>query len=63
MSDVNEIKKKVGLEITPHPRSKGDWLVRCEQLLPWPIWFKRREDAVSYAEWLGRGRAVELLTP
>jgi len=29
MSEVKESKPKVLIEILPHPRSKGDWPVRC----------------------------------
>jgi hypothetical protein len=51
---------KILIEVVPNPRFKGDWQVRCERLLPWPIWFKDRQPAISYAEWLGSGREVEL---
>ncbi len=50
---MSERKTPIVIEVLPHPRSKGDWLVRCGELLPWPIWFKDREQAISYAEWLG----------
>ncbi len=60
MGDVNECKTKIVIEVVPHPHVKGDWLVRYERLLPWPIWFKNREHAISYAEWLGKGRELEL---
>ena len=60
MSDVTETKPKMVIKVIPHPSVKGDWLVRCERLLPWPIWFKDRQQAISYAEWLGSEREVEL---
>jgi hypothetical protein len=60
MDAVGERKTKIVIEVIPHPRSKGDWQVRCQQLLPWPIWFKDHKDAISYANWLGREYDVEL---
>ena len=60
MGDVAERKTKIVIAVIPHPRSKGDWQVRSEHLLPWPIWFKDHKDAVSYGNWLGRGYDVEL---
>ena len=30
MSDINESKPKILIEVIPHPRFKGDWLVRKE---------------------------------
>jgi hypothetical protein len=51
MSDTNDHKLKIIIEVITHPGFRGDWQVRCKRLLPWPIWFKSREHAISYAKW------------
>ena len=48
------------IEVVPHPRSRGHWLVKSPPILPHPIWYTNKEDAVSYAEWLANGREVEI---
>jgi hypothetical protein len=50
IDEVNERKPQILIEVLPHPRFKGDWLVRCDKLQPYPIWFKSREHAISYAD-------------
>ena len=49
------------IEVIPHPKILGDWLVRSEGLLPYPVWYKDREHAISYAEWLARDNKAEVV--
>ena len=51
------------IEIIPHPKIRGHWLVKSLLILPYPIWYKNKEDAVSYAEWLAAGREAEIKDP
>ncbi len=50
---MSETKIVIYFEL--HRSAKGEWQVRCPRLLPYPLWFKDREYALSYAQWLGRG--------
>ncbi len=46
--------RAVVIRVVPHPQFKGDWLVECRELLPHALWYKRREDAISYAKLLSK---------
>jgi len=41
-------------EIVPHPRSRGDWLLKPSRGAPFGLRYKERAYAVSYAEWVAR---------
>jgi hypothetical protein len=38
------------IEVVPYPKIPGDWLVRSKGLLPYPVWHKNKQHAISYAE-------------
>jgi hypothetical protein len=40
--------------IVPHPRYRGDWLLRPNRGAPFGLWYRDRSHAVSYAEWVAR---------
>jgi hypothetical protein len=44
----------VCFEIIPHPRSRGDWLLKPTRGAPFGLWYRDRAHAVSYAEWVAR---------
>ena len=48
------------IDVVPHPKIRGHWLVKSPPILPYPIWYTNKEDAVSYAEWLAKGREAEI---
>jgi hypothetical protein len=48
------------IEVVPHPKIRGEWLVRSVAILPYPVWYKDKQQAVSYAEWLARDNSVEI---
>jgi hypothetical protein len=52
------------VEVLRHPNGR-DWLVKCEGILPWPIWYKQKADAVSYAQWIAQDHdaAVKIHEP
>ncbi len=51
--------KEVVITVVAHPRFKDDWLVQCKELLPNPLWYKSRENAIYYAKLLGKDNAGE----
>jgi hypothetical protein len=46
--------EKLTFEIVPHPRWRGDWLLKPNRGAPFGLWYRDRDHAVSYAEWVGR---------
>ena len=42
------------LEMIPHPRCRGDWFLKPSWGAPSGLWYRERQFAVSYAEWLAR---------
>jgi hypothetical protein len=52
--------KPLLIEVIPHPRIRGDWLVKSEGLLPYPVWYKNKDYAISYAQWLARDNQAEV---
>lgn len=53
------------IEVVRHPKIRGDWQVRAEGILPYPLWYKSKEDAVSYAKWLvkdNKGKSEFMMT-
>jgi hypothetical protein len=49
------------VEVVPHPKIRGHWLVKSQKLLPYPIRFTNKQDATNYAEWVGRDRSFEIV--
>ena len=45
---------QVTFEIVPHPRFRGDWLLKPNRGAPFGLWYRDREHAVRYAEWVAR---------
>jgi len=41
-------------DIVPHPRYRGDWLLKPSRGAPFGLWYKERAYAVSYTEWIAR---------
>ena len=41
-------------EVIPHPRFRGDWLLKPTSGAPCGLWYRDRQFAVSDAEWLAR---------
>ena len=39
----------------PHPRCRGDWFLKPSWGAPSGLWYRERQFAVSYAEWVARG--------
>jgi len=46
--------EQVTVEIVPYHRFRGDWLLRPNCGAPSGLWYRDREHAVSYAEWIAR---------
>jgi hypothetical protein len=46
--------RTIVIKVLPNPQFKGDWLVECRELLPYGLWYKSREDGISYAKLLSR---------
>jgi len=44
----------VTFEVIPHPRYRGDWLLKPTWGVPFGLWYRDRQFATSYAEWLAR---------
>ena len=40
--------------IVSHPRSRGDWMLKPNRGAPFGLWYRDRDHAVSYAEWVAR---------
>jgi hypothetical protein len=38
----------------PHPRYRGDWLLKPTRGAPFGLWYRDRAHGVSYAEWVAR---------
>jgi hypothetical protein len=54
--------QQLTFEIVPHPRSRGDWLLKPCRSAPFGLWYRDREHAISYAEWVAReGDRAEIL--
>ena len=41
-------------EIVPHPRSRGDWLLKPGRCAPFGLWYRDLEHTISYAAWAAR---------
>ena len=63
ISRCDSLSLVILIEIIPHPKIRGHWLVKSLPILPYPIWYTNKEDAVSYAEWLAAGREAEIKDP
>jgi hypothetical protein len=51
----SELKPQiVTFEVIPHPRSPSDWLLKPTWGAPCGLWYRDRQIAISYAEWLAR---------
>jgi hypothetical protein len=50
----NKSTMAITFEIVPHPRSRGDWLLKPCRGTPLGLWYREREFAISYAEWVAR---------
>jgi hypothetical protein len=46
--------QKVTLEVIPHRRFRGDWLLKPTWGAPFGLWYRDRQFAINYAEWLAR---------
>lgn len=46
--------QQIGFEIVPHPHFRGDWLLKRSRGAPFGLWYRDRDHAVSYAEWVAR---------
>jgi hypothetical protein len=46
--------QQIGFEIVPHPRYRGDCLLKPTRGAPFGLWYRDRAYAVSYAEWVAR---------
>ena len=44
----------VTFEIIPHPRLPGDWFLKPTRGVPFGLWYRDRQFAINYAEWLAR---------
>jgi hypothetical protein len=44
-------------EVLPHPKHLGDWMLKAGHGVPFDLWYGRKEYAVSYAEWVARGKS------
>ena len=44
----------VAFEVIPHPRFRGDWLLKPAWGAPCGLWYRERQFAISYAEWAAR---------
>jgi hypothetical protein len=48
------VDRPVILEIIPHPRYRGDWLLKPTRGVPFGLCYGERAHAVSHAEWITR---------
>jgi len=46
--------EQLTFEIVPHPRSRGDWLLKPSRFAPFGLWYRDLEHAISYAAWAAR---------
>ena len=44
----------VTFEVIPPPRYRGDWLLKPTWGVPFGLWYRDRQFAIRYAEWLAR---------
>jgi hypothetical protein len=44
----------VRFEVVPHPLHRGDWLLKPSWGLPYGLWYREKQFAVNYAEWMAR---------
>ena len=47
-------RQTITFEVIPHPRFRGDWLLKPAWGAPFGLWYRDRQFAISYAEWLAR---------
>jgi hypothetical protein len=48
------VRQTVTFEVVPHPRSRGDWFLKPTWGAPFGLWYRDRQFAINYAEWLAR---------
>jgi len=46
--------QQLTFEIVPHPRSRGDWLLKPSRFAPFGLWYRDLEHAISYSKWAAR---------
>jgi hypothetical protein len=46
--------QQLTIEIVPHPRSRGDWLLKPSRGAPLGLWFRDRQFAINDAEWVAK---------
>jgi len=46
--------ESVTFEVIAHPRFCGDWLLKPTWGAPFGLWYRDRQFAIKYAEWLVR---------
>ena len=46
--------KSLRFEIVPHPRYRGDWLLKPNQRVPFGLWYKELRYAINYVRWSAR---------
>lgn len=44
----------VTFDIVPHRGSRADWFLNPTRGAPFGLWYRDRQHAVSYAEWVAR---------
>jgi len=44
----------VSFEVIPHPRCRGDWFLKPCWGAPSGLWYRERQFAINYAEWVAR---------
>ena len=47
-------RQTITFEVIPHPRFRGDWLLMPAWGAPFGLWYRDRQFAINYAEWLAR---------
>lgn len=45
--------RPVSFDIVPHPRCRGEWLLKPARGVPLDLWYRDRDHAIS-AEWVAR---------
>ena len=51
---IESNRQTATFEVIPHPRFRGDWLLKPTWGAPCGLWYRDRQFAISYAEWLAR---------
>jgi hypothetical protein len=46
--------RPVSFDIVPHPRCRGEWWLKPARGAPFGLWYRDRDHAISYAEWVAR---------